>query len=179
MIYIEDFFSLGDFKMKKFAIALAVIVASATVAQAQFETSLNDENGIVITNNLPTNPVKLFGIELGSTAGGLEYGGPEPFAFAFQTTANAIQLADPNGAVEIDGSVTLNIKYNTPESGNDLEVVISPVSGQGVDTAQVSAPFVPVGGGGDGGGDPVIPEPASGLLAALGALGLLGFRQRR
>ena len=165
--------------MKKFAIALAVIVASATVAQAQFESSLNDDNAIVVTNKFPTNPIKLFGAEFRSASGGLVFGSAAPFGTAFGPSATYIPLADPNGAVQIDGSVTFDIKYNAPEAGSDLEVTISPVSGQGAD-AQVSAPLAapPTGGGGDG-GDPVTPEPASGLLAAMGALGLLGFRRRR
>ena len=162
--------------MRKLSIVVALLAVALDSAQAQFESYLDHEANIVVTNMSPTNPIKLFGIEFRSEAGALQFGSPAPFSTTLDPSSTYVPLLDPSGDVEIDGSITFDIKHNfVADPVNDLQVTVSPVSGQGFG-AQVSASVIAVAHDPI---DPIIPEPSASLLATLGALGLLGLRRRR
>ena len=179
MIYIEDIFltrrlsimkkfASKMFQAVKFASSLVVVAALAATAQAQFGFDVDADTNIVVSNQGATNPVSVAGIEARSAAGLLTFGDKGAFDLALSSTNEYVALASLAG-VEIDGSLTIDTKYSGDAGGGDLTVGVSPLGA----SAPVSAAFA------GGGGDVVTPEPTSGLLAAFGLLGLLGFRRRR
>jgi len=155
--------------MKKFASALIVVAALSAAAQAQFGFDLDGDTNIVISNSGPD--AALVGAEFHSDAGALVFGSAAPFGFALKSTVNDVQLAQIPGNVALasGGTLTFDTKYSGDPASGDLTALMS-----GTGFSQVNAPYT-----GGGGVVDVTPEPASGILAAFGLLGLLGFRRRR
>ena len=129
-------------RIKQFVGMLSFYCVVSTATAQELSYFVNDQSNIVVTNNSVTNPLRLFGAEFRSSEGLLVFGSAAPFGTAFGPSSTYIPVADPNGAVAIDGSATFDISYDGDPSSGDLEVIISPVSGQGLD-AQVHAVFEP------------------------------------
>lgn len=151
--------------MKKFAIALALVslTAVSVYAEGHISGSINDDGKIVVT---ATQPQPTAGLNFQSAGGHLVPGeAPTPFLFYLSNTPNSVVYAIVPGTVTLDGDLVTQTGYAGDDPVNDL--TLSYGAGGGVEVAfPVQAPVV-------------IPEPASGLMAVFGLLGLLGFRRRR
>ena len=158
--------------MKKFAIAITILLTAALSANAQVTGVVGAEGGITIsTNGTDTggggDSVGMVGLDVASASGSLvPYDPPAapvhtPFLFFLSNTPNSIVMASvPAPATVEDDAIVVGY---TGAGGDDLTLSYGDANSQ-----QVSFPSAPA-----------VPEPATGLMAAVAALGLLGFRRRR
>ena len=159
--------------MKKFAIAITILLTAALSANAQV-TGVYGGGGITIsTNGNDTGgggeSVGMVGLDIASSTGSLvPYDPPAapvhtPFLFFLSNTESSIVMASVPAPATVEDD-TIVVGY-TGTDGSDLTL-----SYGDADSQQVSFPAASA---------PVVPEPATGLMAAVAALGLLGFRRRR
>ena len=159
--------------MKKFAIAITILLTAALSANAQDVLGVVGlEGGITIsTDGNKTDgagpSVGMLGLDIASASGSLvPYDPPAapvhtPFLFFLSNTPNSIVMASvPAPATVEDDAIVVGY---TGAGGDDLTLSYGDANSQ-----QVSFPSAPA-----------VPEPATGLMAAVAALGLLGFRRRR
>lgn len=159
---------------------------AANLAFGQISASLDDENFIVLSGT----DVPLLGVDLSSAGGFLvpvPDESPEPFDFLLQNESTQITFGSlPPASVVVDGELTLSVQYTGDITGDDL---IGSWGGEELDGAIAfpTSPPVdpPMGGGGtdpdpvDPPGNPVIPEPASGMLLLIGLLSMGAARSSR
>ena len=88
---------------------------------------------------------------------------PAPFGLLLSKTPNKVTYGNLGPGVKLGGGASF--VSTTGFSGSDPNVEVSASWGKGVEP--VSFPVT------------VVPEPATGLMAAFGLLGLLGIRRRR
>ena len=160
--------------MKTFFAALALCCMVVATANADhIRGSVNADGKIVISNSgADTEP--LAGLDLISAGGNLvpdPAGNAAPFQFQLAGTANQITYGNLGTAVDVaaGAEIVTTAGYNTA-AGADIAADLA-TSTWGMGVTPTALPF-------DGGG-PVIPEPATGLMAIFAALGCLGFRRRR
>ena len=162
--------------MKKFA-AIAIVLAAANLATAEVTGSVNGDGKIVIS---ASPAVTAAGLNLQSAGGYLDPIPPgdltasaAPFAFLLANNANQITWGNLGAGVVIDGDLVTSAGFTG--TADNFDVTAAWGDGPNQVAFSVAGPAVvapPVT-------DPTTPEPASGILAALGALGVLGFRRRR
>ena len=157
--------------MKKFAIAITILLTAALSANAQV-TGVVGADGITISTNGNSTggggeSIGMVGLDVASASGSLvPYDPPAapvhtPFLFFLSNTPNSIVMASvPAPATVEDDAIVVGY---TGAGGDDLTLSYGDANSQ-----QVSFPSAPA-----------VPEPATGLMAAVAALGLLGFRRRR
>ena len=158
--------------MKKFAIAITILLTAALSANAQVTGVVGAEGGITISTNGNDTAgggpsVGMVGLDVASASGSLvPYDPPAapvhtPFLFFLSNTESSIVMASvPAPATVEDDAIVVGY---TGAGGDDLTLSYGDANSQ-----QVSFPSAPA-----------VPEPATGLMAAFAALGLLGFRRRR
>lgn len=155
--------------MKNFAAAIVVLALAATANAQITDTKLTvDEAGAIsVSSNDPGRPsFEIVGVELVSSGGYLAKGtGDNPFT-PIELLPNQVAMAKLGGTVLVDGSLTLPYNYTGDVAGVPADMAGSGISG----TDGVATSFTVVEG---------VPEPATGLLAAFGALGLMAFRRRK
>jgi hypothetical protein len=152
----------GEFEMKRIALCLAVcgLLAVASIGNAQVNWTASD-GGPITLNNTGGSAIPLAGVDLASASGNLIPGSSAaPFQFFI------VPPTDKQAVYGILGN-TVNLG-----AGSSLELTTGVKSAPG-DTVirygsagQTSAPIE------------FVPEPATGLLAALGGLALMLFRRR-
>jgi len=150
--------------MKKFIAAIAILAIVSQFANAQDKlTGEWPAGGGKITVTPTGDPVVTSGLEFVAAEGILTKGeSPAPFQF-FLNSATApgnVTLAAV-APVTFDGPLTLDVSASAGASFAD-------VTAEWVDGATPTS--FPV---------TTIPEPATGLMAAFGLVGLLGLRRRR
>jgi len=153
--------------MKKFAAALAICgLFLAATASAQLTAEFPVEGGNI--SLLSGDAIALSGIEFASGAGSLvpTGGNAAPFAFMLSDTANLVTYAQLPGAVNLAAGSTTVLAAGVSAGASDVTATFGALG----DPVPVAFPVNPAG---------IIPEPASGLMAAFGIIGLLGFRRRR
>ena len=162
--------------MKKFIAAIA-IAALASVAYGQQNVSIVD--GVVTLNGSFS---QLAGIEVQSKTPTLGRAGYEAApgvilpvgqaSFPSETpTQYAYGILGAANRIDIEGSTPTAVTYSGDNAQADLFAVID---------GQEVAGAVALGLGNDSpAAFPVVPEPATGLMAAFGLVGLLGLRRRR
>ncbi len=162
--------------IRTFIVSTLLSLFLAANAHSQISAALDSEGFIVISGD----NVELLGLDFTSASGWLvpvEDNDATPFGFLLENSSTQITYGSLNDTVTIDGDVTLGASYALPE-GRDADLVASwggvedgppidlPVD---LNAAFPTGPTPPTDGGGAG-GTPVIPEPASGLMAGLGVL---------
>ncbi len=156
--------------MKKFAIALMITALTAVVAQAQVNGSIVDGK-VAITVDAPT---AMSGLNLKSAGGnfvpippGTTAAPAAPFTFLLANNASNVSYAAiPGSTVEVTGTLITDVGYTGDDAGVTEDMAASAYGNAAFQ--QVNFPTTPV-----------VPEPATGVMAALACLGLLGFRRRR
>ena len=156
--------------MKRFAIALTVVLSATYASQAQdvITVVVNDGLLTVSTNGIDTNgggpTVDWVGFDVASSTGSLiPYDPPQaplhtPFLFFLSNTEHSIVMASvPAPATVLDDEIKIGY---TGIDGSDLAL-----SAGGV-TSQFGISF-----------EVVTPEPGAGTLAVFATLGLLGQRR--
>ena len=156
--------------MKKFLSALALVFATSLIAQAQVTGEIRDGKIVVIASE----PVEAAGLDFQSPAGRLvpvpDPPGASPFTFFLSNTANQITWGNLGSSVTIDGELATEAGYTGDPTG-DLELFWGDGATPVAFPVSVGGPVTPP--------NEVVPEPASGALAAFAVLGMLGFRRRR
>ena len=161
--------------MNKLFVALAVcaLLLCGSFAQAQeVSGSVNGDGFIVVTGT--GNPMAA-GLDIVSAGSNLVPIPPgttaapaDPFSFLLANSNQQVTFGNLGTTVSLEGELVTMVGYNS-SSGADPAVDLA-ASTWGNGPTPVSIPFA---------GTPVIPEPATGLMAVFGALGVLGFRRRR
>lgn len=119
--------------MRSFSIVVVLfytVVAAQSAAASELSFHLNDNANVVVVNRAMQNPVEMYGVEFRSYQGHLVYGSASPFGAALGPNSRYIPLVDPNGAVQLDGQVTFDIKYDGEDPGDELSVVVAPTANQ-------------------------------------------------
>jgi hypothetical protein len=170
--------------MKKFSTALAIcgLILAVNVASAQISGRVGDD-GFIIVNATPA--VNASGLDLNSPGGYLIPVPPgdltapaAPFAFMLANNNKQVTFGNLGTSVAIDGDLVTPVGYDS--AGNNADGGTDITASLGISGSAVGMPFsVAAAGGGPVDPGPTTPEPATGLLAIFGALGLLGFRRRR
>ncbi len=159
--------------MKKFAIALMITALTALAAQAQgVEGSITDDGKVAITVD---GSVAMSGLNLKSAGGyfvpippGTTSAPAAPFTFLLANNANNVSYAAiPGSTVAVEGTLITDVGYTGDAAGVTDDMAASAYGNAAFQ--QVTFPTTA----------PVVPEPATGILAAIAGLGLLGFRRRR
>ena len=143
--------------MKSIFTSLAIVALTALFAHAQVAGTVNEDGIIVISGN----GEEAAGVDINSAGGHLVPvdGGAAPFAFFLSNTANQITWGNLGTAVTLEGEWVTGAGY----TGDDPAGDITATWGSGV--TPVAFPVT--------GGTPVeppsevIPEPATGILAAF------------
>ena len=154
--------------MKKFAIALMITALTAMAAQAQGVVGSIVDGKVAITLDADA---ALSGLNLKSAGGNFVPIPPgdttapaAPFTFLLANNASNVSYAAiPGTTVPVSaGTLVTGVGYTgTGDVAADL-----------AESAYGNAAFQQVN-------FPTVPEPATGVMAALACLGLLGFRRRR
>lgn len=149
--------------MKKFIAAIA-IATICSYANGQALVGEWPQGGGNITVTPTADPIQAGGIELVAEPGILTQGASaDPFAFFIPNSAapGNVTFGSLGTPVTIDGPVELDVAVSASAVNGD----ISATWGMGV--TPTAFPVT------------TIPEPATGLMAAFGLVGLLGLRRRR
>ena len=166
-----DYSHSETFEMKKFAIAITILLTAALSANAQVTGVVGAGGGITISTNGNSTggggeSIGMVGLDVASASGSLvPYDPPAapvhtPFLFFLSNTESSIVMASVPAPATVEDD-TIVVGYTG--DGGDLTLSYGDANSQ-----QVSFPSAPA-----------VPEPATGLMAAVAALGLLGFRRRR
>ena len=155
--------------MKRFAIALTVVLSTTYASQAQdlITVVVNDGLLTVSTNGIDTNgggpTVDWIGFDVASSTGSLiPYDPPQaplhtPFLFFLSNTEHSIVMASvPAPATVVDDEIKIGY---TGIDGSDLTLSAGGEGATGISFEVVT------------------PEPDAGTLAVLATLGLLGLRR--
>ena len=146
------------------SIALVGLLASFATAQERVELNLDGTN--FTARNKTDADIPLVAFEVTSLDGGLDAGDGSPFPITLLNTPNQVSLG-ALAPITLEAGATLSTSVTY--SGNSS--ILDPAPNFAGSQVGVT-----------GGVEPVsfpIPEPASGVLAAFGLLGILGFRRRR
>lgn len=155
--------------MKKIFAAILLCAVSASFAQAQATAGAAaieqaPDTVLWIVNPGATAVGNVAGIEFKSAAGNLvpvPARASDPFDLIVRNIPTNIVLGNLGTTIELgpNSRTATAAKYNGDAAGGDLQAFL------GVGVLPIAIP--------------IVPEPATGLMAAFAGLGVLGFRRRR
>ena len=156
--------------MKKIAITITLLLSANFIAHAEVTGVVRGDQIIISTNGFDVTgngaDVSMVGLEVLSFSGSLIPFDPaiaDPFAFFLSNTPDSIVMASvPAPAVVADDQIKIGFRGDFEIE--DFNVSYGDADSQRIAVHLMSHPY---------------PEPGSGGMAVVAALGLLGIRRRR